>query len=254
MKLDWPTPLIFAHRGASALAPENTFSAFDLAVKHEADVIELDVKLSADGHVVVIHDQTIDRTTNASGNVGDFSLAELQKLDAGSHYDPNFSGEQIPSLAEVLEFYSEQIFLNIELTNYANPFDTLPDKVAQLLWGFRDSNRILVSSFHPIPLRRFHKLLPNVPLGFLARRGLSGLISRSWFGEAIVPYQVLHPEKNDVSPGLVKRMHKSAKRVHTYTVNSGERMKWLLSLGVDGIITDNPLIARQVLYDGRSTL
>lgn len=252
MILEWPSPLIFAHRGASALAPENTMLAFELAVQQKADVIELDTKLSADGQVVIIHDQTVDRTTNASGPVGEFTLAELQKMEAGLHFDPKFSGEKIPSLVEVLETYARRIMINIELTNYASPFDGLPDKVARVLQEFRYSDRILVSSFHPIPLRRFHKLLPNIPLGFIAKRGMIGSFSRSWLGNAIVPYQAIHPEKSDVSPELLSRAHQTGKRVHTYTVNSAEEMKMLISLGVDGVITDKPHTAHQLLETGSS--
>lgn len=246
MSLSWRNPLIFAHRGASAYAPENTLAAFNLALRQNADVIEMDAKLSSDQQVVIIHDLTVDRTTNGTGRVDDLPLAELRKLDAGSHFNIAFQGESIPTLDEVLDQCAGRILINIELTNYLTPFDPLPEKVAQIVNKHDQTNRILVSSFHPLPLRRFHNLLPSVPIGFLARRGYSGALSRSWFGKAIVPYQALHPEKSDISRTLVNRAHQSDKRVHTYTVNSPEEMLRLLSLDVDGIITDDPLAACQV--------
>lgn len=239
--------MIIAHRGASAYAPENTMAAFELAIKQRADMIEMDAKLSADGHVVIIHDRTVDRTTNRSGHVSSFTLAELQGFDTGSHFDQKFSGEKILSLEEVLWTFGDEILLNIELSNYTSPFDALPDRVARLVNEFNCSTQIFVSSFHPIPLRRFRKLLPGIPLGFIARRGLSGSLSRSWLGKKIVPYQVIHVEKSDLSQELLARAHKVGKRVHTYTVNSVQEMKHQLSLGVDGIITDDPLTARQLL-------
>src|SRR3990170_393671 len=98
-----PRPVIFAHRGASAYAPENTLAAFSLAVRQKSDGIELDAKLSADGHVVVIHDQTVDRTTSSRGRVADLTLADLREMDAGSHFDVEYKGERIPTLEEVFE-------------------------------------------------------------------------------------------------------------------------------------------------------
>jgi glycerophosphoryl diester phosphodiesterase len=247
MSLSWGSPLIFAHRGASAHAPENTLAAFELAIQQNADVIELDTKLSADGHVVVIHDQSVDRTTNGSGRVSELTLVSLRELDAGSHFSDTFRGEQIPTLEEVLEIYAGRTFLNIELTNYRTPFDALPMKIAQLIELCDQETQILVSSFHPIPLRRFHHLLPSIPIGFLAKRGAAGVISRSWIGNALIPYQAIHLEKSDVSSALITKAHQSGKRVHTFTVNSADEMAKLLSLNVDGIISDDPIIAHQVI-------
>jgi glycerophosphoryl diester phosphodiesterase len=247
MSLSWGSPLIFAHRGASAHAPENTLAAFELAIQQNADVIELDTKLSADGHVVVIHDQSVDRTTKGSGRVSELTLARLRELDAGSHFSDTFRGEQIPTLEEVLEIYAGRTFLNIELTNYSSPFDALPMKVAQLIDRCDLETQILVSSFHPVPLLRFHHLLPSIPIGFLAKRGAAGAISRSWVGNALIPYQAIHLEKNDVSPALITKVHQSGKQVHAFTVNSADEMAKLLSLNVDGIITDDPIIAHQVI-------
>ena len=113
-----PHPLIFAHRGASAHAPENTLAAFLVALQQGADGIELDAKLTADGHVVVIHDQTVDRTTKISGRVRDMPLEALLELDAGSHFDVAFKGEPIPTLQQVFERMGQEVLINIELSNY----------------------------------------------------------------------------------------------------------------------------------------
>lgn len=247
MSLSWGSPLIFAHRGASAHAPENTLAAFELAFQQNADVIELDSKLSADGHVVVIHDQSVDRTTNGFGRVSELTLAGLRELDAGSHFSATFHGEQIPTLEEVLSIFAGRILLNIELTNYRSPFDDLPMKVAELIDQCDSETQILVSSFHPITLRRFHHLLPSNPIGFLAKRGAAGAISRSWIGSALIPFQAIHPEKSDVTPVLISKAHQAGKRVHPFTVNSADDMAKLSSLNVDGIITDDPLLAHQVV-------
>src|SRR3972149_5202117 len=129
----FPQPVIFAHRGASACAPENTLAAFQLALEQGAPAIEFDVKLTSDGQVVVIHDQTANRTTDGAGNVANLPLAALRELDAGSWLSAAFRGERIPSLDEVFEALGKKLFMNVELTNYATSFDTLIPKVAHLV-------------------------------------------------------------------------------------------------------------------------
>jgi hypothetical protein len=126
-------PVIFAHRGASAYAPENTIAAFELALAQQADAIELDVKLSADGYVIVHHDATVDRTTNGKGRVKDLTLDELKKLDAGSFFSETFKGQTVPTLEEVFEAVGMHTFINVELTNYNTPRDHLVETVCMLV-------------------------------------------------------------------------------------------------------------------------
>ena len=173
-------PVVFAHRGASAHAPENTLAAFRAAVDQKAQGVELDAKLSSDGVVVVMHDQTVDRTTDGSGNVASLTAIQLHRLDAGSHFSTDFAGEPVPTLEEVFNAVADKLLINIELTNYASPLDELPAKVAQLVQQSGLSNRVIISSFHPMNLMRFHKLLPTVPLGLLALPGKAGRWARSW--------------------------------------------------------------------------
>lgn len=241
-----PRPVLFAHRGASNYAPENTLAAFELAVKLGADAIELDAKLSRDGQVVVIHDQTVNRTTPASGRVAYLTLAELQKLDAGSHFDLAFKDEPIPSLEQVFEAVGKKIYINIELTNYASKTDDLPLRVAQLVKRHDLSKWVMFSSFNPIALRRAHKALPEVPLGLLALRGQKGAWARSWLGR-LVGYQALHPHYSDVDETMVSKLQSQGYRVHVYTVNEVNEMQRLVELGVDGIITDDPIRAQRIL-------
>ena len=155
--------------------------------------------------------------------------------------------EHIPTLAEVIEAFRGRILFNIELSNYKSPFNALPIKVAQLIPQFGILDQVLVSSFHPLPLRRFYQLLPAVPIGFLAKRGISGFLSRSSLGKALVPYQAIHPEKSDVSPNLVRSAQQSELRVHTYVVNENDEIARLFSLGINGVITDNPLLGGQAM-------
>lgn len=242
-------PTIFAHRGASALAPENTLSAFQLAVELGAHAIELDAKLTLDGEVVVFHDRSLARTTGAEGLVGTTSLEALKKLDAGSFFDSAFRGEKIPTLDEVFVQLGRKIYINIELTNYANPTDDLPEKVAELVSRYNLEEWVLFSSFNPSALNRVKKALPTVPVGLLALAGQPGWLARSWFGSFMAPYQALHPESSDVNQKLVERVHRRGARVHTYTVNDPAQMRRLFQLGVDGIFTDDPGLALQVLAE-----
>jgi glycerophosphoryl diester phosphodiesterase len=241
-----PSPAIIAHRGASAYAPENTLAAFKLALQQGADGIELDAKLSADGHVVVIHDQTVDRTTPFHGSVAEFRLAELRKMDAGSHFDIAFRGEPVPTLEEVFKAVGQLTYINVELTNYASPNDPLPAKVAELVRQFKLTHRVIFSSFNPIALLRIRRLLPETPTGLLALPGARGRLARSWPGR-LLKYQSLHIEMADTTASLVSQVHRRSGRVFIYTVNQEEEMLKLFALGVDGIFTDDPLLAQTAL-------
>ncbi len=242
---NWPKPFIFAHRGSSAHAPENTLAAFELAVKQGADGVELDVKLSADGQVIVIHDQTVDRTTDGSGNVTQMTLPALLELDAGRFFSESYRRERIPTLDEVFETFGRRLLINVELTNYATPFDGLVPKVVELVRKHALEKRVLFSSFFPHNLRRARRLMPEVSRGLLAWAGWMGVWSRTWGWRG--PYQALHPYFTTVNERLVQRVHAAGRRAHAWTVNDEVAMRHLIALGVDGIFTDDPLLAGCIL-------
>ncbi len=239
MWTDLTSPVVIAHRGDSAHAPENTLAAFRQAAEKGADAIEFDVKLSADSEVIVLHDQTVDRTTDGHGDVRHLPLAALRDLDAGARFDPRFAGERIPTLEEVFEGVGTRLHMNIELTNYATPGDALVEKVAALVRKHAMQERVLFSSFFPGNLRKAARLLPEVPRGQLAWRGWMGWPARAflWRGQF-----ALHPYLTDVTPGLVARLHQAGKRVFVWTVNAEADMNHLLRLGVDGLFTDDPAL------------
>jgi glycerophosphoryl diester phosphodiesterase len=249
MLSQWPRPAVIAHRGASAHAPENTLSAFELAVEQGADAIEFDVKLTQDGQVVILHDQTVDRTTNGSGDLRRLPLVAVRELDAGVRFPENYAGERIPLLSEVLEAVGKKLFINIELTNYATPLDTLVPKVVELVKKFGLQERILFSSFFPHNLARAHKLLPEVPCGLLAWAGWMGWPARA-FGFRRDVYQALHPNLAEVTPGLVYRVQAARRRVHVWTVNAEADLKRMIGYGVDGFFTDDPALACRLLGRG----
>lgn len=240
-----PQPIVFAHRGASAHAPENTLAAFELALIQNADAIELDVKLSADGHIVVIHDPTVNRTTGSQGRVKDLSLAQLKSLDAGSFFSETYRGEKIPTLAEVFEAVGKRTLINVELTNYTTPRDKLVESVCKLVEHFGLQEHVMFSSFFASNLTRARACLPKVPRGLLALNGLLGAWARS-FGFAFGRYQALHPNLHDVSPQQVQRVHRLKRRIHVWTVNTADDMRRLFHWNVDAIFTDDPQLAVQV--------
>lgn len=241
-------PIIIAHRGASAYAPENTMAAFRKAVELSADGIEFDVKCSKDGEMVIIHDQTLHRTTNGDGKVIETNLKELRDLDAGSFFSTEFQGEKIPLLSEVLEEFSKKIFMNIELTNYSSIRDGLAQKAATLVKQMGVEKSVFFSSFHPYNLILTKRIVPEVPIALLAPPGISGWIFRSNFMRWISP-DIIHPYYNDVDKRYIEKQHQKNRRVNVWTVNTETDIKKLLKDNVDGLITDDPFLARRLLKE-----
>lgn len=241
-------PIIFAHRGSCAHAPENTLSSFKLAVEQGADFIELDAKLTADGHVVVIHDQTTNRTTGVNGTVIGMKLSELKSLDAGSFFSNEYAGEKIPTLDEVFEEVGKKIFVNVELTNYSSPKDALVAEVANIVKRHQMQERVLFSSFLMANLRKAKVLVPEAPVAILCLAGLSGWPYRAGIGFSGSP-EVIHPNLADITETYVKREHNRNRRVHVWTVNTEQDLKNMFQRGVDGVFSDDPVKARKVMEE-----
>jgi glycerophosphoryl diester phosphodiesterase len=245
----FPSPILLAHRGDLAHAPENTLPSFAQAIQKGADGVELDTKLTADGRVIVIHDSTVNRTTNGSGKVASFTLDAIRKLDAGARFDAKFAGAQIPLLEEVFETVGRDRLINIELTNYSSPRDGLTQKVCELIQRYNNQEQIIFSSFFASNLKIAAQLLPAVPRGLLAMPGIIGLWARS-FGFMFGEYQALHPHISNVSREQIARAHRVKRRIHVWTANKAADVKRLNDWGVDGIFTDDPAAALAAL--GRS--
>lgn len=243
-----PGPLVIAHRGACQQAPENTLAAFRRAADLGADAIELDAKLSADGVVVVHHDLTLDRTTSGSGRLSRLAAADLAKLDAGSRFGAAFAGEPIPTLAEVFEAVGQRLLINVELTNYENLRDRLPDVVVALVHEKGVGSHVLFSSFNPLALRRARGLAPEIPCALLVEASGSGF-RRSFF-RAVTHFDFYHPEDRLATAGIIEREHRRGRRVNVWTVNDPNRLRALAKMGADGLITDVPDIAREVISRG----
>jgi len=239
-------PKIIAHRGASAHAPENTLPAFQLALDQSADGIELDVMLSKDDRLIVIHDSTLERTTNGKGNVLDHSYAELKELDAGYHFGDAFKNTPLPLLDEVYEQFGGKFKINVELKNYHRPYDQLPDIALALTKEHNLLDSVIFSSFNARNLIKLRKAEPKVQTGLLCLPGFAGALYRGGFGRRY-RYDALHPHHSDVSQNLVQSLHKRGKQINVWTVNKTDDLLKMAGFGVDSVITDDPEHARKVL-------
>lgn len=229
-------PLILGHRGASRAAPENTLAAFREAARMGADGVELDVHLSADGVPVVIHNASVNVTTDGKGYVHTMPLAQLKELDAGSHFAPRFAGERIPTLEEVFAEVGRQLLINIELKSQPAHVRGLEPAVVDLVNRMGMAARVWVSSFKPYMLSEVRRLAPQIPCGLLYEPASVGVFLLSPF----TPYEAVHPHYTLATAGRVRRAHRRQRRVMAWTVDNVSVAQALAALGVDGLITNTP--------------
>ncbi|MBU8683098.1 glycerophosphodiester phosphodiesterase [Bacillus haynesii] len=229
---------IIAHRGASAYAPENTFAAFEKAVKLGADFIELDVQLTKDGKLAVIHDDKVDRTTNGTGFVREYTMNELEKLDAGSWFGPEFQGEKIPSLEAVLEKYQNKTGLLIEIKS-SKTQPGIEKATGQLISRFDHSMNTIVQSFDAGAMRALHHMYPSIPAAVLIRPRF-GMLPRGRLRQIASFARYVSLKATMVSPFLIKSIHSCDLKALAWTVNGQKTGRRLKSWKIDGIITDYP--------------
>ena len=221
--------LKIAHRGAKAYEPENTLQAFQKALDLNSDGIELDVHVSSDGQIIVIHDETIDRTTDGKGLVNDFTLAKLKSfLIDGKH--------QIPTLKEVFDLVNKKCLINIELKGLGTPSKVvalIEDYISEKNWNY---NHFIISSFEWNMLEETSNLNPNIPIGVLTEEDLSKALA---FAEKIKA-KAIHPDFQLLNENNVLQMQDKGFLVLPWTVNSEEDIQKVKSYKVNGIISDNP--------------
>ena len=236
----------FAHRGFSGKYPENTMLAFRKAMEVGADGIELDVQLTRDGHVVIIHDETVDRTTNGTGDVGAYLLEDLQKLDASYIYTGQMGFNKVPTLGEYFELVKDtQIVTNIELKTSLNPYPGIEAKVLELIREFKLEDRIIISSFNHFSVMRMKALSPELQYGFL---------SDTWIldaGSYTKRYNVdcYHPSVAMTNQELVDDLKANRCQINVWTVNTAEEIRDLYHKGVDYVIGNYPDLTASVLKE-----
>jgi glycerophosphoryl diester phosphodiesterase len=226
--------LVFGHRGASAYRPQNTLAAFLLAAEQRADGIELDVHLSSDGYPVVIHDFTVEHTTNGQGAVSEMTLAQLKSLDAGSWMDAKHSGTQVPTLDEVFAAVGDKLMVNVEIKADTPEIERV---VAETIARFHMQDRAIVSSFNPQILKRFRGVVPEVAVGFLYVP-MEGFDPRVVLAE--MRHEAVHPYHEIITDDYMKWAKQEGYIVNTWTVNDPKRARELRDSGVNVIITDKP--------------
>lgn len=233
---------VIAHRGFSGAAPENTLSAFRKAIEVGADMFELDVLLSSDGHVVVIHDDTLERTTNGEGRVVDHTLEELTSLDAGAWFSEEFAGERIPTLEQALRLARGRILVNVEIKTEAVTDDAkggIVEKTLTLVDALDMKGQVVISSFDPRALAHARELDPEARTASLYnRRHHEGKTPREILDE--VGSRGLSMSQRQVSEQIVEACHGLGRPVAVYTVNEENDLIRILELGVDAIFTDRP--------------
>lgn len=247
---------VVAHRGSSGAAPENTIAAVRLAVRQGSEVVENDVQRTADGELVILHDTSLARTTDVEEkfpgrspwNVGDFTLAEVRTLDAGSWFAPEFAGERVPTLAEWGRAVGRAGML-IEVKNpglypgIAQDVDTALDSQRAFTSALK-GDRLVVQSFDHAWLRDYDALAGNVPVGLLFAGGPPSdaqlVDAATWADQA-------NPALGDMTEATVDQIHSHGLETHVWTVNDGQGMRKAIGWGVDGVITNYPQVLRDIL-------
>jgi glycerophosphoryl diester phosphodiesterase len=240
------SPWIVAHRGYKKKYPENTLVAFQAAMDAGAPMIELDVTLSRDRKIIVIHDATLDRTTNGHGAVHDYTLEELKQLDAGSWFHPRFANQRLPELSEVLELVNGRVITNIEIKSHAyephHPPDAIENQVVDLVKKKNWQDSILISSFDSNVLEQISLMEAPPQIALISKSPLERntveickhLNMFSW-----------HPDQQIVTPRQVRKLHVAGIRVFPYKVDTPENCARMIGLKVDGVITDDPVSVRR---------
>ena len=241
--LDPSRALIIAHRGASGSAPENTMAAFSLAVEQGAQVIELDVHMTADGYPVVIHDATIDRTTDGTGLVREKALADLRRLDAGSWYDARFVGEHVPTLEEVVTWAKGRVALAIEIKNTPFRYRGIEASVTGVLERHNAVVENEVFSFDHLCVQRFKAREPRLLTGVCYAADPVDHNALATLANATV----LHPMFQHLRSEAVRQAHAAGLLVFPWAVNDHQDIREMVALGVDGITTNLPQRVREIL-------
>lgn len=224
--------IICAHRGASGHAPENTLAALEQAINQGATMAEIDAQLTADGHPVLIHDETLERTTSGSGLVAEHSLAELRQLDVGSWFGDKWRGETIPTLEEAIAAVGNRLTLNIELKGAGGT--ELEEAVVKVVQAANFTERCVLTSFDHVRIDRLAALDTDLKLGYIIGRGCWRQIFLT------SPVHLLSLERSLADAKLVATAHQAGKEIHVWTVNEEVEMKTMMGLGVDAIITNYP--------------
>lgn len=244
-----PPVMRIAHRGASGLglAPENTLSAIELALDIGVDLVEIDIHLTADGHPVVIHDRSVDRTTNGTGFVDTMTLSQVRQLDAGSWRDPKFAGEKIPTLEEVLDVCKRRALVLIEAKTVE-----AAEAAAVRIRSLRAHSHVVCQSFNGTAVRAINRMDRRIPTAFLMTGGEAVLRRKTGVVKRVLKLgaNALALKYTAARPDLVAMFLSRAMGFWVWTVDEEDQMRAMIEMGVGGIITNYPDRLNRVLEDG----
>ncbi|PLR99951.1 glycerophosphodiester phosphodiesterase [Bacillus sp. T33-2] len=239
--------LILAHRGFAAAYPENTMKAFREAALAGADGLELDVQMTRDGQLVVIHDEKVDRTTDGTGYVKDYTYNDLRKLDAGSKWESIQRKEPIPSLEELLDWLTtNEMICNIELKNGIVPYEGMEEKVIFMVKDHGLSERIIISSFNHYSIVDCYRIAPDIEIAPLLHEGLY----MPWVYAQSIRAKGFHPNFRTATDEIVKASLEHGIAVRPYTVNKEFDISRLFAVNCSAIITDDPAKALEIKNRG----
>lgn len=230
--------VVIAHRGAAALAPENTLASVQRAIDQDADYVEIDVQETADDQIAVLHDSDLMKVAGVNLKIWDATLERLAGIDIGSWFAPEFHGERVPLLRQVLERARERSRVMIELKYYGHS-EALEQRVVDLVEEMGQAGNVVVMSLEYDQVRRMRELRPKWTLGLLTAKAVGDLTT--------LDADFLAVNAGIASRGFVRRAHARGKKVYVWTINDPVQMFRMLNLGVDGIITDKPAVARWVI-------
>lgn len=239
-------PLIFAHRGASKAAPENTLPAFEAAIRLGADGVELDVQYTSDSALVIFHNPSLEKTSTGAGRVTAHTLTELRALDAGSWFSSQFTGVRIPTLDEVLELLKDRLLVNIELKALEATFSDLGVDVVKRVRDHGMVDQVVISSFNPFALRRAKQAGPEIECALLLAADLPGWM-RLGLTRRYSRADGLHPDLAIANEAYMAAARKLRMPVRVWTVDEEADMRRMIALGVDAIITNAPDVARALV-------
>jgi glycerophosphoryl diester phosphodiesterase len=228
-----------AHRGASGIAPENTLAAFSKAIEIGVDGVELDVHGTADGEVVVMHDASLDRTTDGTGAIKMLTLDQIKRADAGAWFGSQFAGERVPTLAESLDLIKGQAITVLEIKD-----KMIAAAVVSVIHQMQATDEVFVISFHPSILVEIRALDSRIPTGLLIGGGLNG-VARRYAIHCVhqmseIGCSTLNVSHNMVTAEFAYQVRRRGVNLWTWTVDDSERMRALIDFGVDGITSNYP--------------
>ena len=243
---------VIAHRGASKFAPENTMAAVKLALNSNAAYIEIDVHQTLDSTLILMHDESLDRTTNGSGLIKDKTYAEMQKLDAGKWFSEEYTNEKVPTLESVMQLVNGRANLIIEIKKGNDYYPGIEQNIIKIIRKYKAENWVVIHSFHSDILKKVHAIAPDIKLHKL-------IFAKFKFVPFIISKkpEILDMDELDfvdtysinyffTNKEIINLLKSKGKKINVWTVDDPQTAKELIALGIDGIITNNPAILKEI--------